>query len=342
MKKVFLMAVLVFASAAFNSVSAQSKKKDKKNKQKTECAVECKKEGSAQPVQLKTASDSLSYAAGVVMTRGLEEYIGQQFGVTKAQMPMFMKGLRQGFDSRNDSTFAAYVAGLTISQQVQSRMLPNMEKQFEGTSAPIQGDLLYKGFLDALQKDTTYFTSEAANNLFNAKQAALIAQKEAELKAKNEAFLAENKKKEGVVVLPDGLQYRIIKKGTGATPKASDAVRVVYEGKTIDGKVFDATSKHGAEYDTFNVGGLIKGWTEVLQLMPVGSKWEVFIPQDLAYGSRGAGKDIAPYSTLIFTLELKGIEPATVAMPEAVKKVKETPVTKTSPAKKVAKKTVKK
>jgi peptidyl-prolyl cis-trans isomerase, FKBP-type len=178
--------------------------------------------------------------------------------------------------------------------------------------------------------------------LFNAKQAALIAQKEAELKAKNEAFLAENKKKEGVVVLPDGLQYRIIKKGTGATPKASDAVRVVYEGKTIDGKVFDATSKHGAEYDTFNVGGLIKGWTEVLQLMPVGSKWEVFIPQDLAYGSRGAGKDIAPYSTLIFTLELKGIEPATVAMPEAVKKVKETPVTKTSPAKKVAKKTVKK
>ena len=153
------------------------------------------------------------------MTRGLEEYIGQQFGVTKAQMPMFMKGLRQGFDSRNDSTFAAYVAGLTISQQVQSRMLPNMEKQFEGTSAPIQGDLLYKGFLDALQKDTTYFTSEAANNLFNAKQAALIAQKEAELKAKNEAFLAENKKKEGVVVLPDGLQYRIIKKGTGATPK---------------------------------------------------------------------------------------------------------------------------
>ena len=220
------MAVLVFAGAAFNSVSAQSKKKDKKNKQKTECAVECKKEGSAQPVQLKTASDSLSYAAGVVMTRGLEEYIGQQFGVTKAQMPMFMKGLRQGFDSRNDSTFAAYVAGLTISQQVQSRMLPNMEKQFEGTSAPIQGDLLYKGFLDALQKDTTYFTSEAANNLFNAKQAALIAQKEAELKAKNEAFLAENKKKEGVVVLPDGLQYRIIKKGTGATPKASDAVRV--------------------------------------------------------------------------------------------------------------------
>ena len=335
MKKVFLMAVLVFAGAAFNSVSAQSKKKDKKNKQKTECTVECKKEGSAQPVQLKTASDSLSYAAGVVMTRGLEEYIGQQFGVTKAQMPMFMKGLRQGFDSRNDSTFAAYVAGLTISQQVQSRMLPNMEKQFEGTSAPIQGDLLYKGFLDALQKDTTYFTSEAANNLFNAKQAALIAQKEAELKAKNEAFLAENKKKEGVVVLPDGLQYRIIKKGTGA-------VRVVYEGKTIDGKVFDATSKHGAEYDTFNVGGLIKGWTEVLQLMPVGSKWEVFIPQDLAYGSRGAGKDIAPYSTLIFTLELKGIEPATVAMPEAVTKVKETPVTKTSPAKKVAKKTVKK
>ena len=120
--------------------------------------------------------------------------------------------------------------------------------------------------------------------------------------------MAENKAKEGVVTLPSGLQYRIIKKGTGAIPKATDDVQVIYEGKTIDGKVFDSTAKHGTEFDTFNVGGLIKGWTEALQLMPVGSKWEIFIPYNLAYGERGAGRDIAPYSTLIFTLELKDID----------------------------------
>jgi len=333
MKKLLMLALLVAAGSVFNTASAQSKKKGKQN---AKCSVECK-DGA---VVLTSPSDTLSYAAGMSMTRGLDDYLANQFGVTPAQMPDFLRGLRQGIANRKDSAFAAYVAGLTISQQVQSRMLPSMEKQFEGTSAPIQGDLLYKGFLDALQKDTTYFTSEAANNLFNAKQAALIAQKEAELKAKNEAFLAENKKKEGVVVLPDGLQYRIIKKGTGATPKASDAVRVVYEGKTIDGKVFDATSKHGAEYDTFNVGGLIKGWTEALQMMPVGSKWEIVIPQNLAYGERGAGRDIAPFSTLIFTLELKGIEAAPEKESKTIDAAKLVPAKK-APAQK-AKKNVKK
>ena len=121
----------------------------------------------------------------------------------------------------------------------------------------------------------------------------LKAQKEAETKAKNEAYLTENGKKEGVVTLPDGLQYRIIRKGDGAVPKETDRVQVAYEGKTIDGKVFDATARHGVESDTFAVNGLIKGWTEALQMMPVGSKWEIVIPQQLAYGARGAGKDIA-------------------------------------------------
>ena len=135
--------------------------------------------------------------------------------------------------------------------------------------------------------------------------------------------MAENKAKEGVVTLPSGLQYRIIKKGTGAIPKATDDVQVIYEGKTIDGKVFDSTAKHGTEFDTFNVGGLIKGWTEALQLMPVGSKWEIFIPYNLAYGERGAGRDIAPYSTLIFTLELKDIDGVHEVKPSTVTPSKE-------------------
>ena len=255
-------------------------------------------------------------------------------------MPDFLRGLRQGIANRKDSAFAAYVAGLLISSQVDKTMLPNIASKFEGTSAPINPDLLYKGFVAALAKDSTVLKQATAEQIFEKKEVELKAQKDAEIKAKNEAYLAENKKKEGVVTLADGLQYRIIKKGDGAIPTAADRVQVIYEGKTIDGKVFDATSRHGVEFDTFNVGGLIKGWTEALQMMPVGSKWEIVIPQNLAYGERGAGRDIGPFSTLIFTLELKGIE----AAPE--KESKTIDAAKLVPAKKApvqkAKKNVKK
>ena len=146
----------------------------------------------------------------------------------------------------------------------------------------------------------------------------------------NEAWLKSNATKPGVVVLPSGLQYKVIKEGDGATPKATDQVKVVYEGKTIDGKVFDATSRHGdVQFDTFRCDQVIKGWTEALTKMKVGSKWEVFIPQDLAYGASEAGQ-IKPYSTLIFTVELVGISdpvaaaPASKADEPAVKKTVKT------------------
>ena len=328
-----MLALLVAAGSVFNTASAQSKKKGKQN---TNCSVECK-EG---VVVLTSPSDTLSYAAGMSMTRGLDDYLANQFGVTPAQMPDFLRGLRQGIANRKDSAFAAYVAGLLISSQVDKTMLPNIASKFEGTSAPINPDLLYKGFVAALAKDSTVLKQATAEQIFEKKEVELKAQKDAEIKAKNEAYLEENKKKEGVVTLADGLQYRIIKKGDGAIPTAADRVQVIYEGKTIDGKVFDATSRHGVEFDTFNVGGLIKGWTEALQMMPVGSKWEIVIPQNLAYGERGAGRDIAPFSTLIFTLELKGIE----AAPE--KESKTIDAAKLVPAKKApvqkAKKNVKK
>ncbi|WP_449017924.1 FKBP-type peptidyl-prolyl cis-trans isomerase [Prevotella sp.] len=333
MKKLIMLALLVAAGSVFNTASAQSKKKEKQN---TKCPVECK-EGT---VVLTSPSDTLSYAAGMSMTRGLDEYLANQFGVTSAQMPDFLRGLRQGIANRKDSAFAAYVAGLLISSQVDKTMLPNIASKFEGTSAPINPDLLYKGFVAALAKDSTVLKQATAEQIFEKKEVELKAQKDAEIKAKNEAYLEENKKKEGVVTMPNGLQYRIIKKGDGPIPTEADRVQVIYEGKTIDGKVFDATSRHGVEFDTFNVGGLIKGWTEALQMMPVGSKWEIVIPQHLAYGERGAGRDIGPFSTLIFTLELKGIE----AAPE--KETKVIDAAKLVPAKKVpaqkAKKNVKK
>ena len=333
MKKLIILALLVAAGSVFNTASAQSKKKGKQN---AKCPVECK-EGA---VVLTSASDTLSYAAGMSMTRGLDEYLANQFGVTPAQMPDFLRGLRQGIDNRKDSAFAAYVAGLLISSQVDKTMLPNIASKFEGTSAPINPDMLYKGFIAALAKDSTVLKQATAEEIFEKKEVELKAQKDAEIKAKNEAYLEENKNKEGVVTMADGLQYRIIKKGDGPMPTAADRVQVIYEGKTIDGKVFDATSRHGVEFDTFNVGGLIKGWTEALQMMPVGSKWEIVIPQHLAYGERGAGRDIGPFSTLIFTLELKGIEAA------AEKETKVIDAAKLVPAKKVpaqkAKKNVKK
>jgi FKBP-type peptidyl-prolyl cis-trans isomerase FklB len=126
-------------------------------------------------------------------------------------------------------------------------------------------------------------------------------------KTQGEAFLAENKTKEGVVTLPSGLQYKIITAGTGPKPTAADTVICNYRGTLLDGKEFDSSYKRNQPL-SIPVGRVIKGWTEALQLMPVGSKWQLFIPSDLAYGERGAGADIGPNSTLIFEVELISIQ----------------------------------
>ena len=122
-------------------------------------------------------------------------------------------------------------------------------------------------------------------------------------KAEGEKFLADNKKKEGIKTTASGLQYKVIKDGTGKTPKATDTVSTHYRGTLISGKEFDSSYKRG-EPAEFPVNGVIKGWTEALQLMKEGAKWQLFIPSDLAYGERGAGQDIGPNSTLIFDIEL--------------------------------------
>lgn len=331
MKKVIMLALLIAAGSALNTAGAQSKKKDKKNKATTECSEACK----TAPIVLKSAADSLSYATGMTMSNGLDAYLEQQFGITKELMPDFIRGLKEGISKRKDANFAAYGVGIAVSRQIESRLLPNMVSHFEESKSPIDTEILYRGVVAAMSKDSTTMSPATAAKFFKEQEIAIRQQREAENKAKNEAFMAENKAKEGVVTLPSGLQYRIIKKGTGAIPKATDDVQVIYEGKTIDGKVFDSTAKHGTEFDTFNVGGLIKGWTEALQLMPVGSKWEIFIPYNLAYGERGAGRDIAPYSTLIFTLELKDIDGVHEVKPSTVTPSKETVAKKAvKPAKK--------
>lgn len=147
---------------------------------------------------------------------------------------------------------------------------------------------------------------DEANNILQDYFEKLQKERGGKAKAAGEKFLAENKTKEGVVALPSGLQYKILTEGNGAKPKASDTVKCHYEGRLIDGTVFDSSIRRG-EPAEFPVSGVIQGWVEALQLMPVGSKWQLYIPSELAYGSHGAGQAIGPDETLIFDVELLAI-----------------------------------
>jgi FKBP-type peptidyl-prolyl cis-trans isomerase len=184
--------------------------------------------------------------------------------------------------------------------------------------------LVIRGLEDTLNNKPLALTEEEARTVFMQVQARVQREemeKRKELAAANkksgDAFLAENKGKPGVVTLPSGLQYKILQEGAGPKPTASDTVVCNYRGTLIDGKEFDSSYKRGKPA-TFPVNGVIKGWTEALQLMPVGSKWQLFIPPDLAYGDAGAGKDIGPDATLIFEVELVSIrqEPAKPEQPK--------------------------
>ena len=147
---------------------------------------------------------------------------------------------------------------------------------------------------------------DEANNILQDYFDKLQQAKGQEAKAEGEKFLAENKKKEGVVALPSGLQYKILTAGNGPKPKASDTVKCHYEGRLINGTVFDSSIRRN-EPAEFPVSGVIAGWVEALQLMPVGSKWQLYIPSELAYGTHGAGQSIGPNQTLIFDVELLAI-----------------------------------
>ncbi|MCC6550721.1 MAG: FKBP-type peptidyl-prolyl cis-trans isomerase [Ignavibacteriaceae bacterium] len=170
--------------------------------------------------------------------------------------------------------------------------------------------MLYMGMKDAIVDSNTVLTEDEMQDVMVRYQTELMAKKDEKNqvigktnKEAGEKFLADNAKKEGVVTLPSGLQYKVITKGNGASPKATDKVTTHYRGSLIDGTVFDESYQRGEPIE-FPVNGVIAGWTEVLQLMKVGDKWEVYIPSNLAYGDRGAGAAIGPNATLIFTIEL--------------------------------------
>ena len=295
MKKTIMLALAVVASASFCTVDAQKKKK-------------VAEEPVVAPVELKSSSDSVSYAAGMSITNGLMPYLKQQHGIDSAQMNIFIKAFEEVIKAGEAPEAKARVAGVEIASQVRGRMLPGISGEFTDTPDSIEADLFYRGFTDALKQDTTVFKMAKARDRFESKTTQARETRNRIYKKENEEWLANNKTKPGVITLPSGLQYKVLKEGNGPKPKATDEVEVIYEGKTINGKVFDATKNHGGrKTDSFRCDQVIKGWTEALTSMNVGSKWEIYIPQELAYGSREAG-EIKPYSTLIFTVELVGIK----------------------------------
>jgi FKBP-type peptidyl-prolyl cis-trans isomerase FklB len=166
---------------------------------------------------------------------------------------------------------------------------------------------LAAGIKDVLEKNQPQISYQEAQTVLNKFFSELEKKLVGEAKASGEAFLAENAKREGVKVTDSGLQYEVLEETIGQKPKATDKVRVHYEGTLIDGTVFDSSYKRG-ESITFGLDQVIKGWTEGLQLMSIGSKYKLYLPYHLAYGERGAGANIPPYSALIFTVELLGIE----------------------------------
>ncbi len=196
---------------------------------------------------------------------------------------------------KTEKDTVAYAIGVSVAQNLKMQGMDS-----------INIDALCQGMMD-VRGGTTKMDAEKANAYLNAYFSKKEAKKFEAKKALGEQFLAENKNKPGVVTLPDGLQYQVLQEGTGPKPTANDKVKTHYHGTLIDGSVFDSSVERG-EPVTFPVNGVIKGWTEALQLMNVGSKWKLFIPSDLAYGEQGAGGVIEPYATLIFEVELLSIE----------------------------------
>ena len=325
MKKILILSLIILGSVSFNTAWA-GKKKDKKNKQEAQVEVV---EQVVEPLVLASPADSLSYAAGKTATDGLLPYLQQQMHVDTAYMDEFAKGFEEAFSKVDDPKYAAYMAGSQIAQMAKQRILPSMQSNFEGSDIKISEDLFNKGFIASLKKDNSIYPDSVARKLFTERSEAIKKAQQTEYIAENTAWLKENATKEGVKTTESGLQYKVITQGNGAIPKKTDKVVVKYEGKMIDGTVFDSSYKRNPQTSSFRCDQVIKGWTEALTMMPVGSKWELYIPENLAYGERPAGQ-IKPYSTLIFTVELEGIEN------EAQDSAKKPDATKQPATKKVA------
>ena len=312
MKKLLLLAAVLCVQGNVMDMNAQTKGTKVKQKNKTTVKqVKPEVAKTVKPVVIKNQMDSLAYTMGMAQTQGLRDYLTGKMEMDTAYFDDFIRGLKEVATS-TDKKQNAYHLGILIGQQLNSQMLKGVNEELFGkeTTQSISKELYLEGFIAGTMGKGGVISIDAAQkyvqeNMEKIKDGNLEQQfganKEAGIK-----FLAENKTKEGVVTTASGLQYKIITKGTGEVPTAESKVKVHYKGALLDGTEFDSSYKRN-EPATFGAGQVIKGWTEALTLMPVGSKWELYIPADLAYGSRDAGP-IKPFSTLIFEVELLSIE----------------------------------
>ena len=241
---------------------------------------------------LKSDIDTMSYAIGMAQTQGLKEYLVGSLDVDTTYMAEFIQ----------------------IGQQISNRMMKGINYQVFGddSTKTISMKNFMAGFISGTTGKKALMSVDSAQVLAERLMRNIKAKQMEKTYAANreagEKFLAENAKKDGVKTLPSGVQYKVIKEGNGPIPTDSSTVKVNYEGRLIDGTVFDSSYTRG-EAATFPANRVIKGWTEALCHMPAGSEWEIYIPQELAYGEREQGKDIKPFSALIFKLELLEVDP---------------------------------
>lgn len=263
---------------------------------------------------LKNDVDSLSYAIGMAQSNGLKDYLVSNLGVDTAYIDEFIKGLNEGANAGDDKKKAAYYAGIQIGQQLSNQLVRGINHELfgEDSTKTISLKNFMAGFVAGVKGKKGAMTMEQAQAVAQAKMMAIKSKNMEKTygayKKQCQDWLAANAKKPGVKTLPSGLQYKVIKVGNGAMPKDTSVVEVKYEGRFINGKVFDSTKKNnGGNPIQLRANQVIKGWTEALVHMPAGSVWEIYVPYDLAYGDREQG-EVKPYSALIFTIELVSVK----------------------------------
>ncbi len=320
MNKILLFTAAAILSAGTLSANNTPKKKDKKKKEIPAAKILPAKQA------IKSRIDSASYAMGITQSVGLKNYIVQTMNVDTAYYADFLRGLREGMVEKTPQE-KAYLAGQQIAEQFSGQIFNSVNGNvFKGGDSlhTLNKALMIEGFVDAVSEDSLRIlgNKEGATQYLNTTvpliQAAYMEEKYGAYKQENIDFLTTNKTKDSIQTTASGLQYKVITMGTGEKPKATDKVRAHYRGTLINGEVFDSSYER-KEPLTIQANRVIKGWTEALTMMPVGSKWILYIPQELGYGDREAGK-IPPFSTLIFEVELLGIDkpasaPATAIQP---------------------------
>ncbi len=301
MKKVTFLILIILVSGVF-TVVANNNKGDKKKAKKAVWENVTK-----ETIILNTPTDSVSYATGMAASHGLMDYLQKVVSLDSMYLDDFKQGFYDTMHHGDDPQAVAYNAGTQIAAQVMKQIYPREAEPFEGISDSLNFQVFYSGFIDGAMNDTTLFTMAEAIKYANNQKIEITRKVNDAYNAENAEWLEANKEKEGVVTLPSGLQYKVIKEGSGEVPTIDNSVIVKYEGKMIDGTVFDSSYERDPDTTSFKPNQVIKGWSEALCMMPEGSKWELYIPQELGYGARQAGK-IKPYSTLIFTVEVVKVE----------------------------------